>query len=34
MSLVPQDDVLLSSLTPREMLTFAAHLRLPRDWTR
>lgn len=30
---VPQDDTLLSSLTPRETLTFAARLRLPMSLT-
>jgi ABC-type multidrug transport system ATPase subunit len=33
-SFVPQDDVILASLTPREVLTFAAHLRLPKAWSK
>jgi ABC-type multidrug transport system ATPase subunit len=32
-TLVPQDDTLLSSLTAREALTFAARLRLPFHWS-
>merc|ERR1740121_17978 len=32
-SAVPQEDVFLSALTPREMLSFAAELRLPAKLT-
>eukprot|EP00735_Rhodelphis_limneticus_P014337 TRINITY_DN8348_c0_g1::TRINITY_DN8348_c0_g1_i1::g.29096::m.29096 TRINITY_DN8348_c0_g1::TRINITY_DN8348_c0_g1_i1::g.29096 ORF type:complete len:648 (+),score=164.82,sp/Q64343/ABCG1_MOUSE/32.13/2e-94,ABC2_membrane/PF01061.19/4.5e-40,ABC_tran/PF00005.22/6.2e-26,ABC_tran/PF00005.22/3.6e+03,ABC2_membrane_3/PF12698.2/4.7e-09,AAA_21/PF13304.1/0.051,AAA_21/PF13304.1/0.00089,AAA_21/PF13304.1/3.6e+03,DUF258/PF03193.11/6.6e-05,SMC_N/PF02463.14/26,SMC_N/PF02463.14/0.15,ABC2_membrane_2/PF12679.2/2.2e+03,ABC2_ len=31
---VPQDDIMLRCLTPREILYFAARLRLPQSWTR
>eukprot|EP00435_Cladocopium_sp_Y103_P064516 s621_g26.t1 len=30
---VPQEDVFLAALTPREMLSFAAELRLPQSWS-
>ena len=29
---VSQDDVMLKELTVREVITFAAQVRLPRDW--
>eukprot|EP00419_Tripos_fusus_P002476 CAMPEP_0172673536 /NCGR_PEP_ID=MMETSP1074-20121228/12206_1 /TAXON_ID=2916 /ORGANISM="Ceratium fusus, Strain PA161109" /LENGTH=615 /DNA_ID=CAMNT_0013490849 /DNA_START=29 /DNA_END=1876 /DNA_ORIENTATION=+ len=32
-SIVPQEDVFLGALSPREMLLFAAELRLPPKWT-
>lgn len=32
-SAVPQEDVFLAALTPREMLSFAAELRLPQSWS-
>eukprot|EP00913_Durusdinium_trenchii_P007376 g6935.t1 len=32
-SAVPQEDVFLAALTPREMLSFAAELRLPNSWS-
>ena len=33
-SFVPQDDIISADLTVYENLTYAAQLRLPRDWTR
>ncbi|KAJ1555412.1 hypothetical protein HK405_001966, partial [Cladochytrium tenue] len=30
---VPQDDVMLKELTVREVITYSARIRLPRDWT-
>ena len=32
-SAVPQEDVFLAALSPREMLSFAAELRLPQSWS-